>query len=188
MTSTMRTRKRTKSSLPSIHRIGRFPHLTSESGYSETQRIHAMRAAFLYSALRIGVVLSTAALLNAQEPAQTPAPQSAHPAESSSQQKPGAAASHANDFLVRGTVFTQEGLVLPGAKLRIRRSSEKKFRWDTVSNSRGNFAVRVRMGEDYEVVASAKGFQEQSQPVNAASGERFKDLVFRMQHQGGKKS
>src|SRR5262245_51889317 len=131
-----------------------------------------MRAFFLYPALLTGVVLSAAALLNARERAQTSLGQSAP--ESSSQQKPGAASSHSNDFLVRGTVFTQEGLALPGAKLRIRRTSEKKFRWDTVSNSRGNFAVRLRMGEDYEVVVSAKGFQEQSLPVQATSGERFK--------------
>jgi hypothetical protein len=183
----MRTRKRTKSSSGSIHRISRFPHLIGESGHSETHRIHAMRASFLHAALLIGAALSSAALLPAQEP-KTSAPASAPPRESSSQQKPGAPSVHSNDFLVRGTVFTQEGLALPGAKLRIRRAAEKKFRWDTVSNSRGNFAVRVKMGADYEVVASAKGFQEQSQPVNAASGERFKDLVFRMQHQGGKKS
>ena len=117
-----------------------------------------------------------------------PPPQTAPSAESSSQQKSGTSTTHSNDFLVRGTVFTPDGLALPGARLRIRRASEKKFRWDTVSNSRGNFAVRVKMGAEYEVVASAKGFQEQSLPVDAKSGERFKDLVFRMQLQGGKKS
>ena len=79
-------------------------------------------------------------------------------------------------------------MALPGAELRIRRSSEKKFRWDTETNSRGNFAVRVKMGADYEVVVRAKGYQDQSLAVDAKGGERFKDLVFRLQHQGGKKS
>jgi Carboxypeptidase regulatory-like domain len=143
-----------------------------------------MRSSLLHSALLAGLLFPPAAFPRGQQPAQTPAPQPS--AESSSQQKPGAASHHSNDFLVRGTVFTQEGLALPGAELRIRRGSEKKFRWETVSNSRGNFAVRVKMGTDYEVVVRAKGFQEQSLPVNAKSGERFKDLVFRMQHQGGK--
>ena len=77
---------------------------------------------------------------------------------------------------------------MPGAELRIRRTEDKKFRWQTISNSRGDFAVRVKMGADYEVTVRAKGFQEQSLPVNAKTGDRFKDLVFRMQHEGGKKS
>jgi hypothetical protein len=46
----------------------------------------------------------------------------------------------------------------------------------------------VKMGSDYEVVARAKGFQEQSLSVDAATGERVKELVFRMQRQTGKKS
>ncbi len=125
----------------------------------------------------------------AQEPVQ-PAPAPPPQAESSSS-KPASgqgASRHSDDFLVRGTVFTAEGLSLPGAELRIRRSAEKKFRWDAISNSRGDFAVRVKMGSDYEVMVRAKGYQEQSIAVDGKTGERIKDLVFRMQHQGGKKS
>lgn len=77
---------------------------------------------------------------------------------------------------------------MPGAELRIRRSTEKKFRWQTVSNSRGEFAVRVKMGADYDVTVRAKGFAEQSVPLDAKTGDRYKDLVFRMEHQGNKKS
>jgi Carboxypeptidase regulatory-like domain len=151
-------------------------------------RNHSMRATFIHAALLAGVVLFTSTALFAQEPAQPPA-QAPPAAESSSKQKPApSAAIHSNDFLVRGTVFTQEGLALPGAELRIRRTADKKFRWQTISNSRGDFAVRVKMGADYEVTVRAKGFEEQSLPVNAKTGDRFKDLVFRMQHQGGKKS
>lgn len=54
-----------------------------------------------------------------------------------------------------------------------------------MANSRGDFAVRVKMGSDYEVIVRAKGFADQTQPVDAKTGDRFKDLVFRMQHQGG---
>ena len=148
-----------------------------------------MRANFIHSALLAGVVLFSSTPLFAQEPAQAPPAQAPPAAESSSKQKPTQSATiHSNDFLVRGTVFTQEGLALPGAELRIRRTEDKKFRWQTISNSRGDFAVRVKMGADYEVSVRAKGFQEQSLPVNAKTGDRFKDLVFRMQHQGGKKS
>jgi hypothetical protein len=185
---TSKTRKRRKSSASSIHRISRFPHLISELGHFQGRRNHTMRISFFYSALLSCAVLCSDLLLIAQEPTQLPAPLSTPSAESSSQEKSGSASRHSDDFLVRGTVFTEEGLALPGAELRIRRASEKRFRWDSVSNSRGNFAVRVKMGADYEVVVRAKGFQEQSLPVDAKSGERFKDLVFRMQHQGGKKS
>ena len=77
---------------------------------------------------------------------------------------------------------------MPGAELRIRRAAEKKIRWQTISNSRGDFAVRVKMGADYEVTVRAKGFREQSVPVDAKTGDRYKDLVFRMAHEGNKKS
>jgi Carboxypeptidase regulatory-like domain len=146
-----------------------------------------MRASFLYSALLATVVFSFPTRLCSQEARQTPAQQPAPPVESSSQQKPGSASRHSNDFLVRGTVFTEQGLAMPGAELRIRRNAEKKFRWQALSNSRGDFAVRVKMGTDYEVLVRAKGYQDLTLPVDAKTGERFKDLVFRMQLQKGKK-
>lgn len=144
---------------------------------------------FVDSILIAGLLFSFAVSLGAQEAAQPSASQSAPSSESTSKQNPNSSATrHSNDFLVRGTVFTQEGFALPGAELRIRRSAEKKFRWQTVSNSRGDFAVRVKMGADYEVLVRAKGFAEQSAPVDAKTGDRYKNLVFRMQHQGNKKS
>ncbi len=148
-----------------------------------------MRFWFVDSILIAGLLVCFAALLGAQQAPQPPATQSPSSAESTSKQKPGqSAARHSDDFLVRGTVFTREGLALPGAELHIRRSSEKKFRWQTVSNSRGDFAVRVKMGADYEVTVRARGFAEQTVPVDAKTGDRYKDLVFRMEHQGNKKS
>ena len=160
-----------------------------------------MRVSFLYLALVAALVLlvpahgsaQSSAQISAQTPAQepTPAPAQTPPAsaESSSKEKSTTPASrHSNDFLIRGTVFTEDGLALPGAQMRIRRTAEKKTRWETISNSRGDFAVRVKMGSAYEVTVRAKGFQEQSLPVNAATGDRFKDLVFRLQREGGKKT
>jgi len=131
--------------------------------------------------------VSCTALLCAQEPQPAPAERPAASAESSSKQAQ-RTNSHADDFLIRGTVFTPEGLGLPGAELRIRRASEKKFKWNDRANSRGEFAIRVKMGADYDVVVRAKGYRDESQAVNAATGERFKDLVFRLQRQTGKKS
>jgi hypothetical protein len=147
------------------------------------------RFSLVSSILLAGLSLVFAASLGAQEAPQPPSQQSSPSAESTSKQSPNqAAARHSNDFLVRGTVFTQEGFALPGAELRIRRAAEKKFHWQTFSNSRGDFAVRVKMGADYEVIVRAKGFAEQSVPVDAKTGDRYKDLVFRMEHQGNKKS
>jgi hypothetical protein len=163
--------------------------------YVPVARNHIMRLPIFPIAVLAGSLISCATFSLAQDPAQpqaAPVPAQQQPpaspsAESSSKQAQ-SKNTHGNDFLVRGTVFTPEGLALPGAELRIRRNSEKKFRWNDASNSRGEFAIRVKMGADYEVVVRAKGYQEQSQAVNAATGERFRDLVFHMQRQTGKKS
>ena len=96
-------------------------------------------------------------------------------------------AKHANDFLVHGTVFTPEGLSFGAVELRIRKSTETKFRWKTETNSRGEFAVRVKQGARYVVVAHIKGFQEQSKNVDGTAGKLSDDLVFRMEPEGSKK-
>jgi len=129
-----------------------------------------MRPTVINSALLATFVFSFPTLLCSQEPPQTPAQQPTPHVESSSQQKPGSASRHSNDFLVRGTVFTEQGLALPGAELRIRRTAEKKFRWQAISNSRGDFAVRVKMGTDYDVLVRAKGYQDLALPVDAKTG------------------
>ena len=100
----------------------------------------------------------------------------------------GTKSKHAFDFLIRGTVFQPSGLAFPGIKLRIRRESEKKFRWETFTNSRGEFAVRVPQGLQYEVTVSAKGFAEQSRPVDARSGISEENVAIRLEPAaGGKK-
>jgi hypothetical protein len=86
--------------------------------------------------------------------------------------------------LVRGTVFNEQALSFPGVQLRIRRASEKKFRWESYTNSRGEFAVRVPQGSDYEMVARAKGFAEQTRAIDAKSGDYEGNVVFRMQREG----
>lgn len=97
--------------------------------------------------------------------------------------------SHANDFLIRGSVFTDRALSFPGVKLRIRRAGEKKFRWEDYTNSRGEFAIRVPQGSEYEMVVHAKGFADQTKVVDAKNGtDANNNLVFRMQPAaGGKK-
>lgn len=99
----------------------------------------------------------------------------------------GSKSKHADDFLVRGTVFTPEGLSFPDAEIRIRRSNEKKFRWTTYTNSRGEFAIRVKLGGEYEVVATAKGFNDQAKQIDAKSGGRIEEMSFRMERKGENK-
>jgi hypothetical protein len=117
-------------------------------------------------------------------PAQPQPPAATSPTASSSS-KP--KYSHAHDFLIRGTVFTPNALAFPGVRLRIRRSNEKKFRWDTYTDSRGEFAVRVPQGIQYEMVIAEKGFADETRTINAASGLSEDTVVFRMEPAGGKK-
>ena len=142
-------------------------------------------------------ILCTAALVasfsaafgQAQDPRPRPsgsAPNSQAPAAPPS--KPGKKIySHVNDFLIRGTVFTDKALSFPGVQLRIRRAGEKKFRWESYTNSRGEFAVRVPQGSDYEMVVRAKGFAEQTRTIDTRTGGNEESMVFRMQPTAGGK-
>jgi len=107
---------------------------------------------------------------------------------SSSSSSSGKRGKHANDFLFIGTVFTDKAYALPGARIRVRRTGEKKFRWDTYTNSRGEFAFRVPQGDEYEIVIIAKGFADQNQTVSTKSGISEDTVVYRLQPaSGGKK-
>jgi len=140
---------------------------------------------FLRSAITLTVFLGLALLARAgQQPPDPPQQQSSTPAgSSSSKSKPHY--SHANDFLVRGTVYNEKALSFPGAQLRIRRSGEKKFRWESYTNSRGEFAMRVPQGADYELVVHVKGYVDQARPINAKEGNDG-SFIFRMELPGGK--
>lgn len=95
--------------------------------------------------------------------------------------------SHANDFLIRGSVFTDKARAFPGVKLRIRRSGDRKFRWEDYTNSRGEFAIRVPQGAEYEMIVHAKGFVDQTKVVDAKSGIADTTLAFQLQPAGGKR-
>lgn len=70
-------------------------------------------------------------------------------------------------FLIIGTVFNENALSFPGVQVRVRVSGEKKFKWETYTNSRGEFAVRVPPGSNYEVVTHVKKYADQTQNVDA---------------------
>jgi hypothetical protein len=84
-------------------------------------------------------------------------------------------------FLIIGTVFNERALSFPGVQVRIRRMDQKKFRWETYTNSRGEFAVRVPEGFDYEVVVRAKHYQHQSKSVRTNAGDIQQRLSIRLE-------
>ena len=128
-------------------------------------------------------LITTSVPLFAGQDATTPAGTQAANSESSSTKK--SKRSHADELVIRGTVFNERGLALPGVKLRIRRSDQKKSKWETYTNSRGEFAVRVPKGPDYEIAAESKGFAKQAQAIN---GQAEENVVLHMQPvSGGKK-
>jgi hypothetical protein len=130
----------------------------------------------------LATILITGLPLLAGQDAATPAGTQPAASESSSTRK--SKHGHADELVIRGTVFNDRGLALPGVKLRIRRSDQKKSRWETYTNSRGEFAVRVPKGADYEIAAESKGFAKQSQAINGQSEE---NVVLHMQPTGGGK-
>ncbi len=91
----------------------------------------------------------------------------------------GKKSAHKDDFLVFGTVFTEVGLALPGAEVRVRRAGERKTRWEARSDRRGEFAVRVPRGTEYEISVSAAGRRAETRKIDAKVGSR-EDLVFRL--------
>ncbi len=104
-------------------------------------------------------------------------------ASAGSQDKPN---SHAHDFVIFATVFTGQGFALPGARVRVRRADEKKFRWEAMSDRRGELGIRVKQGAEYELTVEARGFQPQTRKIDARDGNR-EDLTLQMQQIAGGK-
>jgi len=88
--------------------------------------------------------------------------------------------SHAHDFVIFATVFTAHGFALPGARVRVRRADEKKFRWEAMSDRQGELGIRVKQGAEYEVTIEARGLKPQTRKVDAREGNR-QDLTFQME-------
>ena len=70
-------------------------------------------------------------------------------------------------FLIIGTVFNEHALSFSGVQVRIRRAGEKKFAWETYTNPRGEFAVRVPPGYNYEVTIHIKKYKDQTLSVDS---------------------
>ena len=76
---------------------------------------------------------------------------------------------------------------MQGVRLRIQRADAKKPHWETATNFRGEFAVRVPPGADYEIAADIKGFAKQSQAVHGKDGAAEEKVIFHMEPVGGGK-
>lgn len=92
------------------------------------------------------------------------------------QKKPSALAQRC---LLYGNVFTADGKLLPDADVHVRRAADKKPKWVSSSDRRGEFAVRVPPGTDYVVEVKAKGYVTQTKTVTAQAFDRV-DMVFHL--------
>jgi hypothetical protein len=90
--------------------------------------------------------------------------------------------SRAHDFVIFATVFNERGFALPGARARVRRADEKKFRWEATSDHQGELAFRVPPGAEYEMTIEARNFKTQSRKIGARENNRA-DLTIRMELQ-----
>jgi hypothetical protein len=127
----------------------------------------------IFNLLLIAGLLSNPTPVPAQQapqpaPAAPSLPGSSGQGESSSARSSGKSKSKpVPSFLIVGTVFDEKALSLPGVQVRIRQAGEKKFRWETYTNSRGEFAVRVPPGYQYEVVTHVKSYEDQTHAVDS---------------------
>jgi hypothetical protein len=125
-------------------------------------------------------------LCAAQQPVPSPpgnpsATPSATPPAATSQESSSKHRSKIPPFLILGTVFNENALAFPGVEVKIRRKGEKKFRYDLYTNSRGEFAVRVPDGIEYEVVVRQKRYKDQSVFVAANMGDVQQRLTFKLE-------
>ena len=93
-----------------------------------------------------------------------------------------ASRSHAHDFIIFATVFTNQGFAFPGARARVRRSDEKKFRWEATSDHQGELAFRVPPDAEYEMTIEARGFKTETRKIDARADNRT-DLTIRLEPQ-----
>jgi hypothetical protein len=75
-----------------------------------------------------------------------------------------------NDYaLIYGTVWGPDDRPAAGVPIKIRKASDKKAKWELVSDSHGEFAQRVPVGaEDYIIVADIKTPKGQPKPETTA--------------------
>jgi hypothetical protein len=140
-------------------------------------------------AILLTSVLFTAILAGAQEP--TPAGTAPQNAPTENAGKPESSSNAKKNklppYVIIGTVFNENAISYPDVRVQIRRVNEKKFRWDTYTNLRGEFAIRVPEGQEYQVVVREKSYKEVSLKVNADNGGIQQRLSIRLEKMNGEK-
>jgi hypothetical protein len=130
------------------------------------------------------LLLGLSGLLSAVGAAGLAAPPAALPEAFGADQ--GKKSARESDFLVFGTVFDERGFAYHGAVVRVRRAGERQVRWEARSDHRGEFAVRVPRGAEYEMSVRATGYPELARHIDARAGSR-EDVVFRLLSPSGEK-
>ncbi len=99
---------------------------------------------------------------------------------------PQSTAANKDYALIFGTVWGPDSRPVPGIPIRIRRASEKKFRWEQISNHTGEFAQRVPVGaQDYVIQAdinTPKGTPKPEVTIHIDDNER-KDVGIHLTEQ-----
>ena len=81
--------------------------------------------------------------------------------------------------LIYGTVFDAAGRTVYGVKVKIRRSTEKKARWELYSDHTGEFAQRVPAGQAaYVIWADLKGYK----PLDGKKLEAGPEVTLRIEN------
>jgi hypothetical protein len=90
-----------------------------------------------------------------------------------------------DDCIFYATVFTNEGWLLVGAEIHVHPTGKKKPDYEAWSDRRGEFAVRVPHGGDYDIQVKADKFIAQVRTAHAETGQQ--NMVFHMEPQPEKK-
>jgi hypothetical protein len=90
-----------------------------------------------------------------------------------------------DDCIFYATVFTNEGRLLVGAEIHVHPTGKKKPDYEAWSDLRGEFAVRVPNGGDYDILVKADKFITQMRTAHADTGQQ--NMVFHMELQPEKK-
>jgi len=116
------------------------------------RRGFARSSALAFTAVLLVLISPSAGALGLATFAFSPRPQSSsHPSK---------------DYaLIYGTVWSADNHPVSGIPIKIRRASDKKPRWELVSNNSGEFAQRVPVGaQDYIIQADVKTPKGQPKP------------------------
>jgi hypothetical protein len=90
-------------------------------------------------------------------------------------------------FLVHANVFNDRGLTVPNARVRMRRATESNWRWEAISDSEGEIALHVPPNYLYVLRVDAKGYQTQTQNIDATQTDNV-DIALHLTPIGGGKS